>query len=119
MVEGKNNNKGLLLGVAAGCALVGAALLYHFFSSEDGGSGGSDIAKELKAAGLDEVKKTPDGQMLDPKYLLRLLNFVTLTGRKRRQADRDEALKRRLELHKEGKDAEYRELVKEQFGQDD
>ena len=58
MVEQKNSNKGLLIGVAAGCALVGAALLYHFFSESDSADGGSDIAKELKNAGLDEVKKT-------------------------------------------------------------
>ena len=78
-----------------------------------------DIAKGLKTAGLDEVKKTPDGQMLDPDYCLRLLNFSILTTHKRRQAERDEERKRRLELFKEGKDAEYRELVKEQLGQED
>ena len=57
--------------------------------------------------------------MLDPKYLLRLLNFVTLTGRSRREAERNEALERRLQLHKDKKDDEYRELVKEQFERDD
>ena len=57
--------------------------------------------------------------MLDPNYCLRLLNFSILTARKRRQVEMNEALKRRLELFKEGKDAEYRELVKEQLDQED
>ena len=57
--------------------------------------------------------------MLDPKYLLRLLNFVTLTGRSRREAERNEALERRLQLYKEKNEKEYREIVKDQFEKDD
>lgn len=63
MVESGNKNKGLFLGVAAAAALVGAALLYHFMSGEDGesSSGEKQIVKELKAAGMFEIKRTPDG----------------------------------------------------------
>ena len=57
--------------------------------------------------------------MLDPKYMLQLLNFVTQTGRKRRESERNEALERRLQLYKDQRDDEYRELVKEQFEKDD
>ena len=57
--------------------------------------------------------------MLDPKYLLRLLNFVTLTGRSRRETERNEALERRLQLYKEKNEKEYREIVKDQFEKDD
>ena len=39
--------------------------------------------------------------MLDPKYMLQLLNFVTQTGRKRRSTERNEALERRLQLYKD------------------
>jgi len=49
--------------------------------------------------------------MLESQYLLKLLNFITLTSRKRRQVDRDAALERRLVLHKEGNKKEYRDLV--------
>ena len=119
MVESSNKNKGLFLGIAAATAVVGAALLYHFVFSGDDDDGDAQILKELQAAGLDKVKKTPDGTMLDPKYMLQLLNFVTQTGRKRRETERNAALERRLQLFKEKKDDEYRELVKEQFEQDD
>ena len=66
MVESGNKNKGLLIGVAAGCALVGAALLYHFFSEEsgEGSASGSQLEEELIKANLLEVKK--QGNMLDP-----------------------------------------------------
>ena len=122
MVESTNKNKGLFLGIAAATAVVGAALLYHFVFSgddEDDSGSGAPIMQELQAAGLDKVKKTPDGTMLDPKYMLQLLNFVTLTGRKRRGAEREAALERRLQLFKENNDEEYRALVKEQFEKDD
>ena len=72
----KNENKGIFLGVAAATALVGAALLYHFAFAE----GGEDengvavgIEAELAAAGLEEVKKSPSGQGLDPQYFIKLL----------------------------------------------
>jgi len=117
MVDQSNKNKTIFLGVAAAAAVVGAALLWHFFS-EGGGDEDSQIMRELKEANLDEVKKTPDG-MLDPQYLLRLLNFVAKTSRKRRDDERNEALERRLEFYKEGKNDEYRALVKEQFEKDD
>ena len=56
MVE-KKDNKGLLLGVAAATALVGAALLYHYVfadpDAEDDEAGASDIQQLLKDANLD------------------------------------------------------------------
>lgn len=77
------------------------------------------VLEELKEAGLESVKKTSDGSMLDPKYLLKLLNFINLTSLKRRAADRNEALERRLQLYKDQQDDEYRTLVKEQIEKDD
>mmetsp|Transcript_20830 Transcript_20830/g.25511 ORF Transcript_20830/g.25511 Transcript_20830/m.25511 type:complete len:243 (+) Transcript_20830:44-772(+) len=123
MVESDNKNKGLFLGIAAATAVVGAALLYHFVfagdDEEESGSSHAQVMRELTEAGLEKVKKTPDNTMLDPKYMLQLLNFVTKTGRTRRETARNEALDERLRLYKEGKDDEYRELVKQQFEADD
>ena len=63
MVEGDNKNKGLILGVAAGAALIGAALLYHFVFSDDGDEAADSgaLLAELETAGLDKVKKAPNG----------------------------------------------------------
>ena len=97
----KNENKGLFLGVAAATALVGAALLYHFAFSEgdDEGEAGGIVA-ELTAAGLEEVKKAPNGQGLDPQYMLKMLNFVTKAARSRRSAERKAAIDERREHFK-------------------
>lgn len=93
MVE-DNKNKGLFLGIAAATALVGAALLYHFVFSdeaeEEAGSS-SSLAADLEAENLHVVKKGANG-MLDPQYMCKLLNFVTTSGRKRREADRKQAI---------------------------
>lgn len=95
MVE--NKNKTLFLGIAAASALVGAALLYHYVFSDDADedSATPNIMEELKEAKLDVVKKTASGNMLDPKYMVELLNFVTTTGRKRREGERHQALEAR------------------------
>ena len=87
------------------------------FSTCCGGSNTSDLGEDLRTAGLKEVNMTPDG--LDPKYLLRILNFITLTSQKRRSVEIKLAQKRRLELYKEGKETEYRELIKEEMKQSD
>ena len=66
MVESKSNNK-LWIGLAAAGALIGAALLFHWATSsdedgEDIGGGSLDtekLAKDLKAAKLSEVQKSP------------------------------------------------------------
>ena len=77
------------------------------------------MLKDLKAKGLNEVKKNPSGQLLEPKYLLELLNFVAIDARKRRETERNAALERRLEFFKNKQDAEYRQLVAEEFKKDD
>ena len=112
MVENKQN-KGLFLGVAAATALVGAALLYHYvFSDADDEEGASvGIMEELKEAKLDVVRKGPSGNMLEPKYMVELLNFVTTTGRKRRESERNAAIDARREAYKANNWEEYREIV--------
>ena len=50
--------------------------------------------------------------------MLKLINFSVLALRKRHAAERNEALERRLQLFKDKKDREYRELVIEQHLKD-
>ena len=78
-----NENKNLFLGVAAATALVGAALIYHLVFSEDDGeeAGAGGIMAELTAAGLEEVKKAANGQGLEPQYMLKMLQFVSVTAK--------------------------------------
>ena len=81
MVENKNN--GLLMAVAAGAALVGAALLYHFVFADDAeedvdvGNDTDTLLEEMKKAKVDKVQKAPNGAMLHPEYTLKLLNFIS------------------------------------------
>ena len=121
MVE-DNKNKGLFLGIAAATALVGAALLYHFvFSDEAEEEAGStsNIAADLEAENLHVVKKGPNGATLDPQYMCKLLNFVTTSGRKRREADRKEALDARRTAFKADNWDDYRDIVRDQFQKED
>ena len=118
MVE--NKNKTLFLGIAAASALVGAALLYHYvFSDADDETAVPNIMEELKEAKLDVVKKSASGNMLDPKYMVELLNFVTTTGRKRREGERNQALEARRAAYKANNWDEYREIVATQFQKED
>lgn len=90
-----NKNKGLFLGLAAATALVGAALLYHFVFSEDEEeeSKANELQTALQEAGLDEAKK--QGGMLEPQYTVKLMNFIAVNARKRRQDERNAALEKR------------------------
>ena len=116
----KNENKGLFLGVAAATAFIGAALLYHFvFTDGDEERAAVGIEAELAAAGLDEVMKSPSGQGLEPEYMLKLLQFVTSTGKERRAAERKDALDQRRQNYKNKDWDAYRNLVKEQFMAED
>lgn len=115
MVE-SNKNKSVILGAAAAAALVGAALLYHYVFAEgedEEGAAAADIMSELQAAGLDTVKKAPNGMNIAPDYIVKLLNFVTTTARKRRDGERKEAITQRREAYKAANWEGYRDIVKE------
>ena len=120
MVE--NKNKSILMAVAAGAALVGAALLYHFVFADAGDEeapSDDQILKLLQTAKLDKVQKAPNGVMLHPHYMLKLLNFITQEARKRRTHEREAALKQRRQFFTDSKWDEYRDIIKEQFIADD
>ena len=57
--------------------------------------------------------------MLDPQYMVKLLNFVTCLSRKRRETERSAALETRREAMKVKNWDEYRGIVKEQFMAED
>ena len=108
------------MGIAAGCALVGAALIYHFvFSDEEEEVAASNLIAELEAAGLDKVKKAPNGSMLDPQYLCKLLNFTTITARKRNETERKQLIEQRRSCYKAEQWNDYRDLVQQIFQKDD
>ena len=114
MVEKANQNKNLFLGIAAGTALVGAALLYHFvFQADEDEEDAYSMTDDLAAQKLDVVKK--NGEMLEPEYMVKLLNFMTTSAKKRRTAEREAALNQRREHYKTENWDAYRELVQEQF----
>ena len=118
MVDSKN--KGLLLGIAAATALIGAALLYHYVA-EDGDDEGEEtgIMAELSEAGLATVKRHEQSGQLDPVYTCKMLNFVTITARKRRHDERAEAINQRRECYRTSDWTQYRQIVKEQFMAED
>ena len=65
------------------------------------------------------VKKAADGMSLDPDYMIKLLNFVTTTSRKRREGDRATALEQRRECYKASNWDEYKSIVSDQFMKED
>ena len=114
-------NKGLLLGIAAATALIGAALLYHYVSGDDEEAEGAatGIMAELEEANLGTVKRHEQSGQLDPIYTCKMLNFVTLTARKRRHDERTEAISERRECYSKEDWTRYRQIVKEQFMAED
>ena len=115
------NNKGLFLGIAAATALIGAALLYHYVSGDDDDVDGpaSGIMAELEEANLATFKRHEQSGQLDPIYTCKMLNFVTLTARKRRNDERTEAINERRECYGKEDWNRYRQIVKEQFMAED
>ena len=109
----ENKNKGLFLGVAAATALVGAALLYHFVFSDDDETEGAatDITTLLQEAGLDQVQKGRNGQGLEPRYFLKLLQFMAKTGKERRSEEKKEALAARRQHYQDKNWEAYKEIV--------
>ena len=76
-----DKRKNIFIGAGAALALIGAAIAYQLLTGEEEENENSAIQKKLKAVGLAQVKRTPDEQMLDPDYTVRLLNFITKTAK--------------------------------------
>ena len=66
---------------------------------------------ELKAAGLDKVKKCYFTQVLDTIYALRLMDFVSKKAKERCVAERKTLLDERRELFKNNEWVEYHNFV--------
>ena len=57
--------------------------------------------------------------MLDPQYMLKLLNFTTLQARKSYESERNSLLEQRRECLKNEQMNDYRDLVQQIFTKDD
>lgn len=74
---------------------------------------------ELEEAGLAQVKRIEQTGQLDPIYTCKMLNFVTITARKRRHDERTAAIAQRRECYRNEDWGKYRDIVKEQFMAED
>ena len=61
------------------------------------------------------MKKGPTGDLLEPNYMVKLLNFVTQTSRRRREAERSEIRDKRLKAYKAKQFDKYRDYIIEEF----
>ena len=118
MVEKANDNKTLWLGLAAAGALIGAALLFHWVSSdedeEDGATQAGNpqkLTKDLEAAKLFDVKKSPQGT-LDDQYFLSLLQFVGTASRERTKGLRTKCMGDRRKFYKAEDWEKYEKIIK-------
>ena len=112
-----NEKKNLMLAVGGGAILIGAALLYHFAFADDEDSAGKvegQILDELKEQNLDEVKKSPQGQ-LDPMYFCQLLQFIGVKNKAQTAEKRNELTQKRREAYKTKDWDTYKSVVKEQI----
>ena len=64
------NRKHIWMALAGVGVFVGAALLFHYLSSDD--DTGADLKAALSEAGLAEVKRDPQGQ-IDIQWLVKVL----------------------------------------------
>ena len=97
-----NEKKNLMLAVGGGAILIGAALLYHFAFADDDDNAGQvegQLLDELREHKLDEIQKTPQGQ-LDPMYFCQLLNFIGLRNKAQTTQKRNELTQKRREAYK-------------------
>ena len=65
------------------------------------------------------MKAPGQSNTLDPGYLIKLLNFVTTTARKRREGERNAAIEQRRECYKNKDWDTYREIIQSQFMAED
>lgn len=65
------------------------------------------------------MKKGPTGDILEPDYMAKLLNFVTQTSLKRREAERSKILDKRRKAFKAGQFDKYRDYIIEEFYDND
>lgn len=106
MVE---NKKTLWMALAGVGAIAAAALIIYSLGGESGEGEEAIDTEALKAAGIDEVKR--EGDMIDSKYFLKLLQFIGEKTRDSTKSKRDEITAARRK-HYEAKDWDaYREEV--------
>ena len=102
-------NKALMIGLAAGGALIGAAMLFHLLQNKSGASA-SAIYEDIDALGAP--KKEANGILTFP-YFKDLMSVVQKHARERFADEKKEMLQKRRRLLQDKKVDEYKEVVSE------
>ena len=126
MTEESNKNKTLLMGLAAAGVLIGAALLFHWATSEEDDDEGvastagnpQKLQSELEAAKLVNVKKSQHGT-LDDQYFLTLLQFVGTSARERTKGLRTKCTDDRRKYYKAEQWEQYEQTIKKALEAED
>ena len=82
-----DNKKNVWMALAGIGAVAAAALIMYSMSGESAEDASAIDIEQLKAAGIDDVKR--EGNMLESKYFLKLLQFIGEKTRESTKAERD------------------------------
>jgi hypothetical protein len=102
-------NKGWIYALAAAGALVSAAVVFHLVSNKSA-SGSSLIFEEIDALG--PAKKEPNG-LLNFMYYKDVFGIIQKYSKAKFGNEKKQMLETRRRLLAEGKQSEYKDLVKE------
>lgn len=103
-------NKNVIYGLAAAGALVGAAILFNYISNKSTNATSSAVLDEIDALG--PAKKEANGLLTFPYYKDIFLLITKHSKAKFGEEKKDMLVRRRAAL-KDGREAEYKEIVKE------
>ena len=82
MVEKANSSKSFLFGLAAGATLLGATLLYRYYTSDAKPTKPrQQLLDDLKAAELTDVQMSAKDTLISANYFLKLLQYIGKTHR--------------------------------------
>jgi hypothetical protein len=104
-----NANKALVVGLLAGAAIIGGAVIFHLLQSKSSHST-SALIEEIDALG--EPKKEMNGILSFP-YFKDLMSLVQKHAKERFADEKKDMLTKRRQLLKDKKIDEYKELVSE------
>lgn len=109
-MSAQNANKALWVGLAAGAALIGGAVIFHLIQGKAGSSSSNAVIEEVDSLG--PPKKEMNG-ILSFSYFKDLMSVVQRHAKERFADEKKELLSRRRALLKDGKTDEYKEVVSE------
>lgn len=98
---------------------MGAALVWQYFednADNDNTPDDDEIANDLEKAKLKGVKWEEHGTggrtFIDTGYFLQLLQYIGVSVRNQQKGYREEQIRKRRQALKDGKEADYRAIVK-------